>query len=214
MSFLNEFVGSSYIPIVVHDGKFVCVLFKSRAKIYCDLGGHREENESCPEATCSREVMEESLNTFNVNPEGLRVFSGGYYCYFNVISNITLDNITAIYEKNKKIIYKSKLPKVWKETYKVDFFPLINIFYLLNDPKTHENIKNKKTNFLCQNILGREKYIFIRPLMFIKNAFINNFFQIKNKQVVTILPSKKIFIVKKNNSQENDELSNTITIIV
>lgn len=196
----EEFVGSSYIPVVEHGGQLYVALFRSRnAKVYCDLGGHRENSENAIE-TCIRETSEESLNTFLINPSCTkRIFYGGYYSYFEKI-NIKLKTIEKVYYKNKISLSTKNLPDYWKETDKVDFFPIIELIKFCN---RHEKV------FYCKNINGLHKKVWFRPIKFIKYAFIFGIFNQTKNNVNHLLNTKQIQLVKDCNSFEN-----TTTIIV
>jgi hypothetical protein len=196
----DNFVGSSYIPIIEYKGKLCIALFRSKnAKVYCDLGGHRENSENSKE-TCIREVSEESLNTFLINLDGAKkIFYKGYYCYFEKV-NIMPKVVEKIYYKNKMILQTKNMPDCWKETDKVDFFPITELMQILNNCDKIHN---------CKNINGLYKKIWFRPIKFIKYAFISNILTQTNKNIDHLLHLKQIHFTENHNL-----LNNTTTIIV
>ena len=119
-----EFTGASYIPIINYNGEECIILFKSsKANVYCDLGGHREENENFPHETCNREVLEESLNTLNVklNNNTQHIYYKGYYCFFEKL-NIDYTKLKNTYKNNYIFIHNDNdLPDHWYETKNIPY---------------------------------------------------------------------------------------------
>jgi len=197
-----EFTGASYIPIINYNGEQCIILFKSsKANVYSDLGGHREENEQFPHETCNREVLEESLNTLNVilNNNSQHIFYKGYYCFFEKL-NIDYTKLKNTYKNNYIFIHKNNnLPDHWYETKNIDIFPLKNLTNLIN-------FNSKIYN--CKNVNGEQKNIWYRPIKYIKYAIINNI--ISNNNIVNNFITKHIQKIEKN--YNNIITTTTITI--
>ena len=195
-----EFKGASYIPFIKDNGQIYIMLFKSNRVVYCDLGGHRENGET-PEDTCKREVNEESLNTLNVNLEkSKKVFFKGYYCFFENI-NINFNRFNSTYINNKKLLDEMELPDHWKETIKVDLFPLSSFTNVMNE---HKSV------YLCKDAWGNEKKVWFRVIKYIKHAIMENILYFENGFIKNDLEEKKIIKIDKN----FNNLNNTITIFI
>lgn len=195
-----DFKGASYVPFIKYNNEIYIMLFKSKRVVYCDLGGHKENDET-PEETCKREVNEESLNTLNVNLEkSKKVFYRGYYCFFENI-NIDFNKFITTYNKNKELLNKMELPDHWKETIKVDLFPLSSFINLVNG---NERI------YMCKNAWGVEKKVWFRVIKYIKHAILENILYIENGYIKNDLEEKRIIKIDKN----FNNLNNTITIFI
>jgi hypothetical protein len=197
--------GASIIPFLEINEDLVVVLFgDSKYNIHMDAGGHAEKNESIFD-TAIREAREESLNTFDICISKLNnyVELNGYYGFFNKY-NINFEDLSFIYNYNKKIIYSaSNVPEYWKETKTISIFTI--------DSLISNNLDNNEY-YECLDYFNELKIIHFRPIEYILKAINNNIIKKNgNKWNIVNIPSLNI-IPKKNNNSSLEFLNGTISI--
>lgn len=177
----------NYIPCII--------LFKEKnSGKYSDGGGNRDIVHGLLEdlkVTAVRELKEESMNTFRLNPNTLNdnnaVRHGSYVCYFLYVQGPQNANgqhpiFSNYYFHNKKLIDKPSTPHHWKETdsmIRVSIAQFINDGGLLKqgDLDTIDTSGNKVT------ILGRTKAC-------IRTAYNDNTYKNSLNTLVTLSENK------------------------
>lgn len=205
--------GASIMILLEHDNKLCVILFGDPDyQIHMDLGGHADIGEH-PCQTASREAKEESLNTFDLDPnkiilndeDFLNYTNYNHYYAFFLKFNLSFNLISSIYQNNKNIIFKANTPQHWKET---GFITLFTIDSLLN-------AKIQKTKYFESiDIFGNKKIVHRRPIEYLKCAIKNKIIDKINDIWKTKLNNTKVEIVDNIYNDKKIFLDGTQSIIL
>lgn len=190
--------GAGIIMLEEYKGKLAIILFHNKYKYtFEDPGGQRDNMEDLKD-TASRELTEESANTFRIDKNMLKDNNAvrhyeyvGYFVYVRgPLNNNDYQIHSEIYNKNRRMISKNKAPDVWRET---DTMTRIYVNELLKP-----NILTAKGKVNVTDVYGNKIIMSSRPKALVRKAIQVGLFNDNTTKL-------SVITLKKNDKCENKQ---------